>query len=187
MRSLNLLSFLFAVVMLSDLAQAQDSLVLAPGFTATSVGVPVSVDVEADFASTVIGGEIRVDYDPTVLFLSAINWDPSYGDDPELRCPPGGVLPGGRGCAGDHAFIAMGQLSGLGSGRVAELVFDAVAVGISTVELTPVSPFAGPTGGTVSTALGTATVQVPEPAVVMGLAIGVAALALRARPRSRKA
>ncbi|MAF64783.1 MAG: hypothetical protein CMJ84_03875 [Planctomycetes bacterium] len=184
MRSHTTLLFLCFSILLAGVANAQDSLDLAPGSATTSIGVPVTIDVEADFMSSVIGGEVRVDYDPSVLFLSAIDWDPNYGDDPELRCPPGGVLPGGRGCAGDHAFIALGQLAGLGNGRVAGLVFDAIGPGVTTVRLLSVSPFSDPAGSSVPTMLGESDVTVvPEPGMALGLVAGVGALALGARRR----
>ena len=181
------MKFLLTVTVLLVLATkalAGDGLDLAPNFATATAGSTLELDLEADFVSSVIGGEVRVDYDPEIVFLSGIDWDPNYGDDPELRCPSGATLPGGRGCEGDHAFIAMGSLSGLGTGRVAGLVFDAVAEGTTTVRLQSVSPFSDPSGGSVPTVLGESDIKVvPEPGMALGLAFGIAVLMSTGRSR----
>lgn len=175
---------LFLTSLIAESAIASDGLELAPSFTLAESGTEFVIDVAADFDSNVIGGEVRVEYDPKVLFLSRIEWDAGYEDDPELRCPTGMLLAGARGCAGDRAFMAVGEIDGLPSGRVAGLVFSALGTGVSEVSLSAVSPFSDPVGEIVPVSLGVADVSVvPEPGFALALALGTGVLGSVSRTR----
>ncbi|MFK7898571.1 MAG: hypothetical protein AB8G23_22245 [Myxococcota bacterium] len=175
-------------IVLPGAAAAQGRLELAPLEQTSDASAPVRIEVSADFAAGILGGEFRVDYDSSVVHLAGIEWDAGYGDDPLLRCPGKTAMTGARGCRGDHTFVAMGNVNGLPSGAVADLVFVPVAEGFTDVFLEPVSPFSDLTGSQVSMILGAAEITVvPEPAFAFGLTLGVLGLASRGgRGRARK-
>ena len=148
----------------------------------------IRVALDASFPTTVIGGELRVDYDPEVVFLSRIEWEPGYGDDPLLRCAPVPGLAGQRGCEGHRDFLAFGHTGGLPSGKVADLVFLPVAEGQSFVDFDWVSPFADSSGGDAPMWASGATITVvPEPGFAVALGAGALTVACGARRgRSRR-
>jgi len=184
------MTLLFSTQILSSQpALAQDALDLSPGSTTTGLGSSFSLSLDAQFASIVIGGEIRALYDPGIVRLTGIVAEAGYGDDPDLRCPPVPLTMTGRGCPGDVDFVAFGNLSGLPTGKVADLVFEAIGIGSTTIKLDGVSPFSDSVGNPVVVDLGAADVNVPEPGLTSALAAGSLALGLvadRGRRRSRR-
>jgi hypothetical protein len=173
-----ILVLLATFVLLPQIAWAQDSMDLAPATQFVATGTSFEVGLDADFASSVIGGELRVEYDPGVVDLQAVDWNLAYGDDPLLRCPPQNGPIGSRGCEGRPDFVALGNLNGLPTGDVGDLVFSAVAEGKTTVRLVAISPFADPSGRVVAVTLGESEVTVvPEPGVGMALMFGGLAIA----------
>lgn len=186
-RSTGLLAICILAIALPGLAAAQGHLDLSPLEQTSDANEPVRIEVSADFAAGILGGEFRVDYDSSVVHLAGVEWEGGYGDDPALRCPGNAGTSGARGCRGDHTFVAMGNMNGLPSGAVADLVFIPVAQGFTDVFLEPVSPFSDLTGNQVSVVLGGAEITVvPEPAFGFGVALGALGLAVRARRLSRK-
>lgn len=162
-----------AALLAAPAAFGQDAMDLVPEAAFTAVGGTVELAVEAQFASAVIGGELGIDYDETVLRLVAVDWNLAYGDDPQLRCPPVEGLAGARGCSSAPDFFTLGQLAGLADGTVASLVFEAVGEGTTDVALQPMSPFADPTGAVVGVSHEPSVVTVvPEPGLGLGLALG---------------
>lgn len=178
---------LASVLLFSNSAQAQDSLDLSPGTNTVPPGTTLELELDADFSSSVIGGEIRVEYDPAVLHLEAVDWNVAYGDDPLLRCPPQAMAVGARGCEGRADFVAMGSLSGLPTGNVGDLVFTTIAEGTTTVRLVSESPFADLGGSVVSVTLGESQVTVvPEPGFATALAAGGLAIGVARRKRNAR-
>lgn len=170
-------------------ALAVDQIDLSPATNIVALGAPVVLDVEASFDSTLVGGELRVDYDPALLQLTGVNFNESYGDDPDLRCPGDPSTHTGRACRADPAFLSFGHFDGLGDGRVTSLVFDTIAEGSTTVTLQQEGPFSDETGSLVKLGFGQSDITiVPEPTFMSGLVTGCLGLAFatrRRRPRSR--
>jgi hypothetical protein len=184
MKMKRLILILSFFVLTPQTAFGQDALDLLPGSSFAALGQEVELEVDAAFASAVLGGEVRVDYDRSVLHLVAVDWNLAYGDDSLLRCPPGASPIGARGCEGDVAFVALGSLAGLPDGIVASLIFDAVGEGTTTVSLNPVSPFSDLAGGTVAVTHADADVTVvPEPGLVTALLSGCLGLLAMGRRR----
>lgn len=176
---------LATLVLLPQLASAQDSMDLTPTTNFVETGASFELDLGAAFSSAVIGGEVRVEYDPAVVQLEAVDWNVAYGDDPLLRCPPNAGAVGARGCEGRSEFVALGHVSGLPTGDVGDLVFSAIGEGETTVRLVAVSPFADPMGNVVTVDLGLSDVTVvPEPGVSLALASGGLMIGLVGRRRS---
>ena len=182
-----ILTLSFMISTIPQIAFGQDAMDLVPAAAFVADGQQIELAVDAQFASAVLGGEVRVDYDPSVLKLIAVDWNLAYGDDPLLRCPPEAGLFDARGCEGDVAFVSLGNVGGLPDGLVADLVFDTVAQGTTTVSLEPVSPFSDLVGGTVSVTHSSSDVTVvPEPGLLAALLPACLGLAAGARRRSGK-
>lgn len=154
---------------------------------ATGIGDRPAAQLAISFTDDTLGGGVTIGFDPAVVRLAAILFDPGFmADDIDLRCPNDPSASNPVSCGGNPHLISFGNPGAIPAGvyDIAEVVFEAVGAGNSALDLTVVQPFAGTSGALTVSTTGT-SLLVPEPATACMLGAALALLAGRRRRRAR--
>ncbi|EHR69118.1 PEP-CTERM putative exosortase interaction domain-containing protein [Burkholderiales bacterium JOSHI_001] len=164
-------------------AQAAD-LNLAPGSVSTLPGAAFSLDVTgSSFAGAIIGGGFGLSYNPALLRLDALVLDTTTWPDPARNA---GLHDPATGSVSGVFFNSNAAVLPTGNFHVARLDFTALGAGSSNVQLMPSAGlvWANDLAEEVAVGYGLAHINaVPEPGTWGLMAAGLAAVALRRRPR----
>lgn len=164
-------------------AQAAD-LNLVPGTVNTVPNGVFSLDVTgSSFSGAIIGGGFDLRYDPALLRLDALVLDTTTWPDPARNA---GLHDPASGSVSGAYFNSNAAVLPTGNFHVARLDFTALAAGSSDVQLLPSDGlvWANDLAEAVDVSYGLAHVNaVPEPGTWGLMAAGLAAVALRRRPR----
>lgn len=192
MRRCLLSLMLTAAVLVPAAARATDILTLTPlnydPLGLVAVGAQASVVLDMNFDDSTLGGAVTVQFDPAVVSLVSIDFDPSFNvDDIDFRCPTDPSASNPVPCGTDPAFLSFGNFGGIsGAHTVAEITFLALAPGTSALGLAITRDFAGITGSALPVSVTGTSISVPEPGMASLLLAGMLALGRCVRTRRQR-
>jgi hypothetical protein len=146
-------------------ALARNALTFDAAALRVAEGESFALQLGLELDTRSVGGGIHLRYDPAVVKLAGIAFEPGLGDDLDLRCPSEPAASAPVACP-DPGLISFGSIDGLRGVRpVARLEFQAIGAGSSRIELEAVERFSNIRGAALA-------LEMPESAVEVGGANG---------------